>query len=152
MKKMLLNSKPEILDRLAKLTLASPRQFGKMSVHQAVCHMTDAYRLPIGELPSLGRGNLLQRTALKYLVLHVMTNWPPGAKTLPEYDQVLKETPPPQAFEVDKAELRSYVERVAELSSGHPFPTHPIFGVMSHEEWMRWGYQHANHHLRQFGV
>jgi hypothetical protein len=29
---------------------------------------------------------------------------------------------------------------------------HPIFGPMSAAAWMRWGYLHADHHLRQFGL
>ena len=30
-------------------------------------------------------------------------------------------------------------------------PSHPMFGPMTPEDWMRWGYLHADHHLRQFG-
>jgi hypothetical protein len=30
------------------------------------------------------------------------------------------------------------------------FP-HPIFGRITRAEWLRWGYLHADHHLRQFG-
>jgi hypothetical protein len=29
---------------------------------------------------------------------------------------------------------------------------HPIFGPMSDAAWLRWGYLHMDHHLRQFGV
>jgi hypothetical protein len=28
---------------------------------------------------------------------------------------------------------------------------HPMFGAMTTLEWMRWGYLHTDHHLRQFG-
>jgi len=27
----------------------------------------------------------------------------------------------------------------------------PIFGPLTRAEWLRWGYLHADHHLRQFG-
>jgi hypothetical protein len=27
---------------------------------------------------------------------------------------------------------------------------HPLFGSMEHADWMRWGYLHTDHHLRQF--
>jgi len=27
-----------------------------------------------------------------------------------------------------------------------------MFGLMPDRDWMRWGYLHMNHHLRQFGV
>jgi hypothetical protein len=26
-----------------------------------------------------------------------------------------------------------------------------MFGPMTEKDWMRWGYLHADHHLRQFG-
>ena len=29
---------------------------------------------------------------------------------------------------------------------------HPIFGPLTTSQWMRWGYLHVYHHLRQFGV
>jgi hypothetical protein len=29
---------------------------------------------------------------------------------------------------------------------------HPIFGRMSEAAWLRWGWLHADHHLRQFGA
>ena len=29
---------------------------------------------------------------------------------------------------------------------------HPIFGRMSDGDWLRWGYLHMEHHLRQFGA
>ncbi|HEV2663419.1 MAG TPA: DUF1569 domain-containing protein [Blastocatellia bacterium] len=32
------------------------------------------------------------------------------------------------------------------------FHPHPYFGAMSESQWMRWGYLHCDHHLRQFGV
>ena len=28
---------------------------------------------------------------------------------------------------------------------------HPMMGHMSKWEWMRWGFLHTDHHLRQFG-
>jgi hypothetical protein len=30
--------------------------------------------------------------------------------------------------------------------------SHPIFGAMSAGDWLRWGYLHMDHHLRQFGA
>ena len=29
---------------------------------------------------------------------------------------------------------------------------HPVFGGMTREEWLLWGYAHVDHHLRQFGL
>jgi hypothetical protein len=30
--------------------------------------------------------------------------------------------------------------------------THPLLGTMSNAAWLRWGYLHVDHHLRQFGA
>jgi hypothetical protein len=29
---------------------------------------------------------------------------------------------------------------------------HPMFGSMKRADWLRWGYLHADHHLRQFSA
>jgi hypothetical protein len=29
---------------------------------------------------------------------------------------------------------------------------HPMFGDLTSWQWMRWGYLHTDHHLRQFGL
>jgi hypothetical protein len=56
----------------------------------------------------------------------------------------------PTDFERDGANLLAIVRRFCD-----PGPVasiaHPFFGPMSRKEWMRWGYLHADHHLRQFG-
>jgi len=36
-------------------------------------------------------------------------------------------------------------------TSAAEMPPHPIFGQMTRAEWLRWGYLHTDHHLRQFG-
>jgi hypothetical protein len=58
---------------------------------------------------------------------------------------------PPGDFEQDRALL---IDRMERFSTGTAFrgQVHPFFGFMSDFEWLRWGYLHADHHLRQFGV
>lgn len=48
----------------------------------------------------------------------------------------------------DRAEILAHLPRAQKDFS---FKPHPIFGEMTEAEWMRWGYLHCNHHLRQFG-
>jgi hypothetical protein len=38
------------------------------------------------------------------------------------------------------------------LSPASTLGPHPIFGPLSYPQWMRWGYLHCDHHLRQFGA
>lgn len=137
-----------ILTRMASLTPSDGRLWGKMSVHQTVCHLCDAYRLPLGEKTASPATGFLQRTVMKWLAIQLPLKWPHGVATRPEMEQGVGGTPPAE-FEKDRADLLSIVRRfcgTAELPEPHPF-----FGPMSRQEWLRWGYLHADHHLRQFG-
>ena len=52
----------------------------------------------------------------------------------------------------DLTVLGELLQRAAsedEFFRGRP---HPIFGALSRAAWLRWGYLHVDHHLRQFGV
>ena len=56
-------------------------------------------------------------------------------------------------FERDRAELLKLVERFCEFCNAPKRPrAHPIFGEFREDEWLRWGYLHADHHLRQFST
>jgi hypothetical protein len=41
---------------------------------------------------------------------------------------------------------------VASAQKDFQWDRHPLFDAMSERDWMRWGYLHVDHHLRQFGV
>ncbi len=68
--------------------------------------------------------------------------------TPPEINQQIGGTPPAD-FAADRATLLAKLDQFTR-SSG-PWSPHPIFGTMTTAEWMRWGYLHTDHHLRQFG-
>lgn len=57
---------------------------------------------------------------------------------------------PPGDFKDDRTRLLETLERFCAFRQLAQIK-HPIFGSMRSEEWMRWGYLHADHHLRQFG-
>lgn len=119
-----------------------------MSAHQMVCHLCDAYRLPLGEKTASSTTGFLPPTVMKWIALQLPAKWPHGVATRPEMEQGVGGTPPVE-FERDRAELLSIVRRFCDTAA-LPAP-HPFFGAMSRQEWLRWGYLHADHHLRQFG-
>jgi len=120
-----------------------------MTVGEMVCHVCDAYRIALGEKAASPATGFFQRTVMKWVALKAPLKWPKGVKTRPELEQGIGGTPPVE-FGRDKAELLSIFQRFC--GDGANFaPTHPFFGPMSREDWMRWGYLHADHHLRQFG-
>jgi|SRR5579862_184025 len=137
-----------ILRRIASLTPSDARLWGKMSVHQMMCHLCDAYRLPLGEKAASPVTGFLPRTIMKWIALQLPLKWPHGVATRPEMEQGVGGTPPAE-FERDRADLLSILRRFCDTAV-LPEP-HPFFGAMSRQEWLRWGYLHADHHLRQFG-
>lgn len=142
----------ETLERLKKLRPDSPRQWGKMNAHQMVCHLCDSFRLGLGERGvSAVSAGAAQRTVLKTIALRVPLPWPKGIETRPEADQEKGGTQPVE-FTADVRNLVALVERFARRDRDFEFGVHPMFGAMTEWEWMRWGYLHADHHLRQFGV
>jgi hypothetical protein len=138
----------EIADRLGRLRPDSTRQWGRMSVDQMVRHVADAYLMALGEKRVAPRTGLLQSTVVKWMALYLPKPWPTGLATVPEIDRVhLCEPCGDLASSI--AEAIGLVERMHAVR-GRTWPRHPIFGRMSEGDWLRWGYLHTDHHLRQF--
>jgi hypothetical protein len=55
-------------------------------------------------------------------------------------------------FAADVAQLEALLESAVTRIGTADCPAHPIFGRMSEAAWLRWGYLHVDHHLRQFGA
>jgi hypothetical protein len=141
----------EILARLERLRPDSGARWGRMSAHQAVCHLADSFRFAVGERPAHAAPGLLGRTVVKALALYAPMKWPAGIATAPEVDSAREGTPPGE-FASGRAELASLVGRFAARPGRLDDRVHPVFGRMSESAWLRWGYLHADHHLRQFGT
>ena len=143
--------KAEILARLKTVRPNAVRRWGRMSAHQMICHLSDAFRMGIGQKPVSRVGGVLHRTILKWTVLYVPVRWPRGIVTVSEIDQELGGTKPVD-FAADVAQLESLLELITTQPRGFDWQSHPIFGPMSAGAWLRWGYLHTDHHLRQFGA
>lgn len=141
----------ELRTRLRRVGQESTRRWGRMSAHQMMCHMADAFRMALGDKPVADASNVLTRTLLRYLVLYAPVHWPEGAVTSPEIDQCGGGGTGPVEFAADAAQVERLMEVVA-AAKGHAWPPHPVFGRMSDAQWHRWGYLHTDHHLRQFGA
>jgi hypothetical protein len=143
--------KAEVLRRLRKVNPESRRRWGRMSASQMVCHLNDSFRVALGEKTASSASGVFDRTLIKWIALRTPLRWPPGVKTMPEVDQEISGTQP-TGFEKDLKQLEELVQCFTVLESDLQRQRHPIFGRMSREDWLRWGYRHMDHHLRQFGV
>lgn len=139
----------EIEDRIASIVPADRARWGKMSVHQMVCHQTEAYRCALGQKHLAMARPTLPRPLLKFAALRIPTHWPHGFPSPPEIAQDRHGAPPVDFARDHAALLAAFHEFCAGLPA--QLPPHPWFGSMSAWDWQRWGYLHADHHLRQFG-
>jgi hypothetical protein len=139
-----------IVERISRITPDRTARWGRMNVHQMLCHVTDAFQVSMEAKKARIATGILQRTVMKYGGLYVPFRWPKGIATIPEVDQLIGGTPP-RDFESDGAKLIDTVRCFAVLPPDFVWIPHPIFLHLSRWEWMRWGYLHPDHHLRQFG-
>ena len=151
--KTLLNPKDKehLLARLQQIGPDSARQWGKMSAHQMICHLSDGFRMYMALKMVEPIAVPVPRSLLKWVALKAPIPWPKGFRTAPELDQQTGGTSPTE-FAKDVGELRELMNSFVEQPATFPWPAHPHFGPMSHADWMRLGYLHTDHHLRQFGA
>jgi hypothetical protein len=116
-----------------------------------ICHLADSFRGVMGEKPLSEAPSRVPRKFIKWIALDVPLHWPKGLQTRPEMDQEHGGTPPAE-FAADVHELQRLFERFVRSPREFSRQPHPIFGPMSERDWMRWGYLHMDHHLRQFGA
>jgi hypothetical protein len=138
-----------IAQRIEKLEISDKRLWGRMSLDQMVCHLCDSYKIFLGEKKTSAKTGFLQRTLVKFIALRLPIKWPKSTPTPPEVEQGVGGTPPTELARDREELLRAFARFCSEVT--HESPQHPIFGQLTREELLRWGYLHADHHLRQFG-
>ena len=139
----------QLVARLEKLHDQRPRAWGKMTPHEMLCHLADSFEGVMGERKLSSAESFLNRTVIKYIALHTTLAWPKGTPTRPEVDQAKGGTKPSD-FARDRDKVIALLRRFAATDAG--YARHPIFGPLTREEWMIWGYRHTDHHLRQFAL
>jgi hypothetical protein len=139
----------EVLRRIGSLTPRSPRQWGSMSVEGMLCHLADSYQIALGERAAEPLPMRMPRLT-KRIALWTPMPWPRNLKTAKEVEQGCGGTAA-GAFEQERARLLRTVARFR-FTTTLAEARHPMFGRMTQADWMRWGYLHADHHLRQFSA
>ncbi len=151
--KSLANSedRSDLLVRVTSLRADSQRRWGKMSAHQMLCHLNDAFLICMGERQVSPATGIFQRTVIKFGALYAPIKWPKGFPTRPEMEQGVGGTAPIE-FETDRSTLIKTMERFWSPECDRTRNPHPVFGDLRDREWLRWGYLHVDHHFRQFGL
>jgi hypothetical protein len=120
-----------------------------MSLGGMLCHVDDSYQTVMGERPLSLAKIAIPPGLAKYCALRLPMRWPRNLPTGETLRQGAGGTPPAE-FARDRARLLETLDRF--YASTTLITVHPFFGSMSSADWMRWGYLHADHHLRQFSA
>ena len=137
----------ETRDRLLSLRPDDRALWGRMTATQMVRHLGCAYEMALGDRtarPLKGPPPVV----MKWVALRSGLRWPKNLATTPELVLALEEDSKASFGEL----VGGTVEKMEAVAAGpRCAATHPMFGSMTTADWMRWGYLHADHHLRQFG-
>ena len=137
-----------LLARVLGLRADSRRRWGRMTPHQAVCHLNDSMRATLGMWTQPPRRVPPMRAVIRFVAFNLPFRWPHGVTTARELDQE-KDGTKPVDFDRDRAELVTLLRRIA---SSEQLPPHPLWGRMSRGMTGRYVWRHTDHHLRQFGA
>jgi hypothetical protein len=137
----------ETRERLLQACPGDRARWGRMTATQMVRHLTCAYEVALGERAAV-QVKGLPPVVVKWVALRSGLRWPKNMATTPELARAIKETPKNQFGDL----VGGTIEKMEAVASGAAWQhSHPMFGRMTAADWMRWGYLHADHHLRQFG-
>jgi len=139
----------EVKQRMALLRPDSERLWGKMTSAQALAHCTAAMKITSGEVvvPRIVIGRLLGPLAKKSLIVK---GEPMRRNSMTTKSALITDE---RDFVVERERLCDALDRFVAggpaACTKHP---HFFFGPLTPTEWAALGYQHLDHHLRQFGV
>lgn len=139
----------ELRARLERVGPSSERRWGRMTPHEMVVHLADAFRVSLGEREAKPLRLRVPRWAARLVAFYVPMPWP---RDFPAPRGIGQDRggSTPEAWEVDLRRLEQLLDRF--VAADGAWPEHPTFGRLSSWEWRRWGWLHTDHHLRQFGA
>ncbi len=141
----------QMLARVNALQPDDRARWGRMTVNEALCHVTDVFRMALGEIRLPDRSNKFMRAFLKPLVLLGIPAPKGKIKTDPELDQSQGKGTRPTTFDQDKRRFQEYFAAFFKTDAAFSLFPHPQFGQLTKAEWGRLLFLHTNHHLTQFG-
>jgi Protein of unknown function (DUF1569) len=137
-----------LITRLRSISPQDTARWGRMNVSQMLLHLDEAIRVPLGDFEVSEHTSLVWQTVMKWAALWYPRAWPQNISTRPELD-LCQRGIYSDDFETARSGALTQLTRL--YSARLQGVKHPFFGSLSRREWMRWGWLHTDHHLRQFG-
>jgi len=139
----------EIIERLEKLTPATPQLWGKMNVSQMLAHLNVTYEMTYENMHP--KPTIFMRFILKSFVKSKVVGDSTYSKNSPTAPAFMVSND--KDFEKEKIRLIDYLHKTQELGSSHFENKENLsFGVLTSKEWNNLFYKHIDHHFSQFGV
>jgi hypothetical protein len=146
------NDKDQLLARITNLKNTSQPLWGKMTVNEMICHVSDPFRdfLKIRTIKTAVPFFL--RPLLKMMVLGKK----PFGKNQPTVKPYLQSSKgggtKSKGFETDVEELKNLINKFVFSDSNMELGNHGALGVLTKEQAGLYSWKHLDHHLGQFGV
>ena len=136
-----------LLHRLDRLTPDARPQWGRMTAHRMLCHLSDSVAVCLGEIPAEFRRGHLANPVARWLLAYVIPFPKAKAETAPEMLQTQ-----PSDWQADLTAARERLRAAAQRGPEGQWARHPAFGDVSGRMYGVFVHKHFDHHLRQFGV
>ena len=141
-----------LVKRVENLQQSAERIWGKMTLGQMVCHLTDPLRDILGEritepvIPEDVRPQLVQ-------MVITASEWDQNLPTFEPYDQGPEGGgTKPGSFNIDKAKLLELMHKFHSADDSYTYYPHAGLGLLSRQKFGAYLWKHIDHHLRQFGA
>ena len=145
------NDKFRIIERVNRLSIDTQNLWGKMTVNEMLCHVTDQIKMAAGLIETKYKGNFILNTIVKWLSLSIMPIPRGKIQTADELNQE-KDGTKPVGFDEDRDQLVKLIKEFDTIYPDNSKIVHPVFGPLTKKQWGRLIYIHLDHHLKQFGV
>ena len=141
-----------IVSRINKLSPDSKNQWGKLTVNEMICHVTDPFRDVMNMRNVKPAIPVILRPLAKMFII-TKKPWKRNSQTLKVYKQGPGgDGTKPTGFENDKATLLDFISKFANTDASYHYGPHGGLGKLSRDEngFLMW--KHLDHHLHSFGV
>ncbi|MGA7722603.1 MAG: DUF1569 domain-containing protein [Ignavibacteriaceae bacterium] len=141
--------KKSLINRVLNVSIEDKAQWGKMNVHEMICHCSDQLKMSMGLRETEYVGKPVLGSIVKRLVLMGMPIPKGKVKTVKELEQGVGGTKPIE-FEKDREVCIKLINDFAASFQNTQCRIHPVFGKLNSNQWGKLAYTHLNHHLSQF--
>lgn len=139
----------EFRNRILRVTVVNPRQWGTMNVSQMLHHLNLACGGSLGFYTLPDESYLVSRTVFRWILIDWFPEQPVGLR-LPKDFKI----PHDAQFEFDfeKQQLLKILDVARSARAAADWQPHPMFGKMTPVEWGKLLQIHIEYHLRQFAA